>query len=85
MELVFPPKAPNIAHALIRRAAKTARDAGGSQLDFVVTPSYPHTAMLKRAGFLAAPSDVYLRAYGRGREETPLDLWQLVPGDQDTL
>ncbi|MBW2236315.1 MAG: hypothetical protein JRG85_13075, partial [Deltaproteobacteria bacterium] len=56
MELVFPPDAPHVAHALIRRAAKTAREAGCPQLDFEATPSWPHAAVLRRAGFLTAPS-----------------------------
>jgi len=87
MELVFPPDAPHVAHALIRRAAKTAREAGCPQLDFEATPSWPHAAVLRRAGFLTAPSDVYLNAFGRrtANERPGLEHWQLVPGDQDGL
>lgn len=87
MELVFPPAAPRVAHALIRRAASIAREAGCPQLDFEATPSWPHAAILERAGFMTAPSNVYLNAYRHPKhpEETRLDQWRLVPGDQDAL
>jgi hypothetical protein len=39
MELAFPPNAPHVAHTLIRRAAKIAREAGCPKLDFETTPS----------------------------------------------
>lgn len=87
MELVFPPGAPDVAHALIRRAAKTARGAGCPQLDFEITPSWPHAPILQRAGFIAAPSNIYVNAYSRRipRDQARLEFWQLVPGDQDAL
>jgi hypothetical protein len=87
MELAFPPNAPHVAHTLIRRAAKIAREAGCPKLDFETTPSWPYAALLKRAGFMEAPSKLYLAAYGRSfpHEETALEHWRLVPGDQDAL
>jgi hypothetical protein len=87
MELAFPPNAPHVAHALIGRAAKIARESGCPQLEFVATPSWPHAAVLRRAGFLTAPSDVYLNAYRhpKHRFKTELHEWRLVPGDQDAL
>ena len=87
MELVFPPDTPHVAHALLRRAAKIARAAGCPHLDFEATPSWPHAAVLKRAGFMTARSELYLNVFRHPKRRfvTQLDQWRLVPGDQDAL
>jgi hypothetical protein len=87
MELVFPPDAQHVAHALIRRAAAIAREAGCPHLDWESTPSWPHEAVLLRAGFRSAPSNLYVNAYRhrKHRFKSRLDQWRLVPGDQDAL
>jgi hypothetical protein len=86
MELVSS-AAPDVSQALIRWAARTARAAGCPQLDFEATCSKPYAAVLKRAGFIAAPSEVYLTAHvpREAPERTRLEDWRLVPGDQDSL
>jgi len=83
----IPADTPHVAHALLRRAAKIARAAGCPHLDFEATPSWPHAAVLKRAGFMTARSELYLNVFRHPKRRfvTQLDEWRLVPGDQDAL
>jgi GNAT superfamily N-acetyltransferase len=86
MELADASGSAGVARALLLRAIRTARAAGCTAIQCVATPSFRHWPLLRRAGFLRAPSDVYVSIRGEAHPGLRrLQNWQLGPGDIDTL
>lgn len=84
MELVAPTAPTHIARALLARAIALARAAGAARLECIASPRWPHWPLLRRAGFVALPSDI--RVWFLGHKESgvdDLDNWLLSAGDMD--
>lgn len=84
MELVAPGEGA-VARTLLDAVVAASRDAGCRRIAFFGTPSWPHWALLRDAGF--APRDESPRLIVRERSPSPacyaLGSWRLGPGDHD--
>lgn len=86
MELAVASGSTEVARALLLRAIRTARAADCSAIQCIATPSFQHWPLLRRAGFLRVPSDVYVSIRGHAHAGLRrLENWRLGPGDVDTL
>ncbi|MFI5365121.1 MAG: GNAT family N-acetyltransferase [Candidatus Binatia bacterium] len=83
MELAAPAAPSPVAGALVRHAVEVARAAGCTCLKFSAPPQWRHWRLLRRAGFLPVPSDIYVWPGGEVLRVRQLDQWQWVPGDMD--
>lgn len=75
------------ARALVRRAARTTREAGCEILEFFCSPGSPALPLLRRCGFVRLRSGVflYLRAPRPVEEYRDPAGWRLAPGDSDVI
>ncbi len=86
MELVAPPEQPRAARTLLLHVIKAAADAGCSHLAVAAPPAWRHWRLLRSAGFVGLPSNLFMYAFS-WREDTPgvqvLENWQFLGGDLD--
>ena len=83
MEFAAPTSPRSIGGTLLLHLVQTARSAGCAYLRFSAPPRWRHWRLFYAAGFLPAPSEIYL--WPAGENVRQLDLWQWVPGDMDEL
>jgi hypothetical protein len=69
--------------ALLRAAARAARESGCDRLEIFATPDWRCWPALRAAGFLERPSVHYAFLRSRDEAQSRLDEWQLLPGDHD--
>jgi hypothetical protein len=84
MELTAPPEPGAGAALLVAALIGHAHAAGCRRLDFFATRGWTHWPLLRRLGFLARRSDVWLGVYGPadcGPQQ--IDDWQCLPGDAE--
>jgi hypothetical protein len=85
MELVASPASPE-ARALVLHAVQVARDAGGAVLMACAPPRWRHWRLLRSAGFVKMPVNIFFfTSSTHAPDMQPLDRWQFVPGDMDSL
>ncbi len=85
MELAAPLEPRHAPAALLLQATRVAREAGCAALEFSAPPRWRHWPLLRSAGFLDRPSDLFLFARGPSPDARDLNQWQCVPGDIDAL
>ena len=85
MEFVAPVSPRRLASALLLHLIETARAAGCSHLRFSAPPPWRHWKLFHAAGFLPAPSEIYLWPAGEEPGLRQLSMWQWVPGDMDDV
>ncbi len=83
MEFAAPTSPRHIGGALLHHLVRTAREAGCAYVRFSAPPRWRHWRLLYAAGFIPAPSEIYL--WPHGKDVHQLDRWQWVPGDMDGL
>jgi len=85
MEFVAPVSPRHLARALLFRIIEASRAAGCTHLKFSAPPGWRHWRLLRTAGFLPVPSEIYLWPAGEEPGLRRLATWQWVPGDMDDL
>ena len=64
MELECERREPRASRVLLNHAIRCVREAGCSTIGRFGTPAYPHWALLRRAGFLSVPSELFAAIRG---------------------
>ncbi len=85
MEFVTPVSPRRFASALLLHLIETAQAAGCTRVTFSAPPGWRHWKLLRAAGFLPVPSEIYFAPTAEEPELRQLAMWQWVPGDMDDL
>ena len=80
MEFVAPVSPRRLGSELLLHVIKTAQTAGCTHLQFSAPPRWRHWKLLRAAGFLPLPSEIYVWQPGEEPELRQPSMWQWVPG-----
>jgi hypothetical protein len=84
MLMEFAVETDDVARPLLAAVLSHARAAGCNRISFYATSGWRYWPLLRRAGFLARPSERYIDAVCHTRDDvTDEKKWQLLPGDSD--